>query len=318
MDVNDSLEKKLEDAQIRIEELEDALIEQKLFLYDIASKFIPRKILRLLDKSSLEDLKLGESTNKEMTVLFSDIRGFTTISESMSSEKVFKFLNFYFKNMVPYIDKNHGFVDKFIGDAIMALFPESAEDALKAAITMKKVIKKINKHNSYFEKNPINAGTGLHHGLLTLGLIGWTTRIESTAIGDTVNLASRIENATKMYNVNIIISDTVKKELPQINNYHFREIDTVRVKGKDNFIVLYEVYDADEEEIFSAKKESQGHFQKAIDLFKAGSFAQSLELFNDIQSLSPKDPIVPIYQKRLHTLVRIPPGPGWTGVSGII
>ncbi len=318
MDENSSLEKELKDARLRIEELEDALVEQKLFLYDIASKFIPRKILQLLSKSSLEDLKLGESTNKEMTVLFSDIRGFTTMSESMSSEKVFKFLNFYFKNMVPYVDKNHGFVDKFIGDAIMALFPESAEDALKAAITMKKVIKKINQHNSYFEKNPINAGIGLHHGTLTLGLIGWTTRVESTAIGDTVNLASRIENATKMYNVNILISDTVKQELPPDNKYHLREIDTVRVKGKDNFIVLYEVYDADEEEIFSAKEESQGNFQKAIDLFKAGSFAESLELFNDIQSLCPNDPVVPIYQKRLHTLVRIPPGSGWTGVSGII
>lgn len=318
MDDIASLRNELAASKMRIEELEDTLIKQKLFLYDITSKFIPKKILRLLNKSSLEDLKLGESTNAEMTVLFSDIRGFTKISESLNSEKVFKFLNFYFKNMVPHIDKNHGFIDKFIGDAIMALFPESADDAIRAAITMKKVIKKMNKHNSYFEKNPINAGIGLHYGTLTLGLIGWTTRVESTAIGDTVNLASRIENATKMYDINILISDSVKNKLKNSKKFHVREIDTVRVKGKDNSIILYEVFDADDDDVFVAKKESMGHFENAILAFKSGDFVKSLEIFNDLQKFSPYDTLIPIYQKRLHTLMRIPPGPNWTGISGVI
>ncbi|MEG3844496.1 ATP-binding protein, partial [Microcoleus sp. herbarium14] len=160
-------------------------------------RFVPHDFLSLLEKPSIIEVKLGDNQERDMTVLFADIRSFTALSEQMTPPENFAFINTYLGRVSPAIRKNHGFIDKYIGDAVMALFPTFPEDGVRAAIDMQQ---EVNFFNEQREKNglfPIKIGVGLHAGNLMLGTIGERERMESTVIADAVNLASRLEGLTK-------------------------------------------------------------------------------------------------------------------------
>ncbi len=141
-----------------------------------------------------------------MSILFADIRDFTTLSERMTPEENFKFINAYLSHMEPAILDNNGFIDKYIGDAIMALFSRSADDAIKAGIDMLHRLAKYNTKRTNPERPPIQIGIGINTGSLMLGTVGGQTRMDGTVIGDAVNLASRLEALTKHYGVSLLIS----------------------------------------------------------------------------------------------------------------
>jgi two-component system sensor histidine kinase ChiS len=164
-------------------------------------RFVPHEFLKFLERESIVDVQLGDQVQKEMTVLFADIRSFTSLSERMSPKENFDFLNAYLSRVSPVIRNHNGFIDKYIGDAVMALFPQTADDAVQAAIEMQK---QVSLYNSYRQENgydPIAIGIGLHSGTLMLGTVGESQRMESTVIADAVNLASRLEGLTKVYGV---------------------------------------------------------------------------------------------------------------------
>ncbi|MCB0729382.1 MAG: adenylate/guanylate cyclase domain-containing protein, partial [Ignavibacteriae bacterium] len=169
-------------------------------------KFVPNEFIRIIEKQDVSELKLGDFTHKEMCILFSDIRSFTSMSEKMTPKECFEFLNDYLGKMGPIIRKNGGFIDKFIGDAIMALFENSVDKALVTAIEMQTTISKINIQRQSLGLTPIKAGIGIHKGDMILGIIGENERFEGTVIADSVNTGSRIEELTKVYNSNILIS----------------------------------------------------------------------------------------------------------------
>lgn len=135
-------------------------------------RFVPEEFLKFLNRESIVDVKLGDQVRKEMSVLFSDIRSFTELSEKMTPEENFNFINSYLQRMGPSIRENNGFIDKYIGDAIMALFPRNAEDAIKASIQMMEGIKLYNKHRNNQGYAPISIGIGIHTGELMLGTVG--------------------------------------------------------------------------------------------------------------------------------------------------
>ena len=159
------------------------------------------------------DIQLGDQMQKEMAILFSDIRSFTDLSEKLTPKENFNFLNSYLKRMSPAIQKNNGFIDKYIGDAIMALFPGDVEDAINAAVDMQKEIRIYNQHRLKLGYDPIKVGCGIHTGNLMLGIIGADDRMEGTVIADSVNVASRIEGLTKVYDASILISDVILKKV---------------------------------------------------------------------------------------------------------
>ncbi|TGN18839.1 adenylate/guanylate cyclase domain-containing protein [Leptospira idonii] len=177
-------------------------------------------------------------------ILFSDLRNFTTISEHLKPDELLSYLNGYFGAMTEIILKNGGYLDKFIGDAILAVFgvpiPQegSAQIAVKTAQEMQIRIAELNKYEPYLSF-PLTSGIGLHLGKVIAGNVGSSDRSDYTVIGDPVNLASRIENLTKEYNVSILMSDAIVKELD--HEILYREIDTVRVKGRSESCVLFEV-----------------------------------------------------------------------------
>mgnify|MGYP001424194643 FL=1 len=173
-----------------------------------------------------------------MSILFSDIREFTATSEKLSPEQIFKFINDYLEIMVPIVQKNNGFVDKFIGDAIMAIFPETADNAINCALKMQSAIPEVNAKISEYLDQELEIGVGINTGVVRLGTLGALERMEGSVISDAVNLAARVEQLTKKYLENIIVTEFTKMAA---SNFNFNELDVVKVKGKSNSVKIYGV-----------------------------------------------------------------------------
>ncbi|MGD1943886.1 MAG: response regulator [Leptolyngbyaceae cyanobacterium] len=162
-------------------------------------RFVPRQFLHFLNRESIVDVDLGDQAQQHMSVLFADIRDFTTLSEQMTPKDNFKFLNAFLSRMEPAIAEHNGFIDKYIGDAIMALFSRSADDALQASIAMLQRLHQYNQERLGYHKSPIEIGIGINTGAVMLGTVGGRNRMDSTVISDTVNVAARIERMTRIY-----------------------------------------------------------------------------------------------------------------------
>lgn len=262
------------------------------------SRFVPVEFLKFLDKESIMDIQLGDQMQKEMTVLFSDIRSFTDLSERMTPRENFNFLNSYLKRMNPHIQKNRGFIDKYIGDSIMALFPSSAEDAVNAAVDMLKEIRIYNQHRLKVGYDPIKVGFGIHIGNLMLGIIGADERMEGTVIADSVNLASRIEGLTKVYDSPILISEEILGKMINPSLYNYRYIDKVRVKGKQHPITVYEVYDGQPDFMIELKNSTRPFFEEGIARYQEQKFDLSAASFTKVLEINPNDTAAQIYLKR--------------------
>lgn len=262
---------------------------QKLSQLNLSlSRFLPREFLQLLGKTSIEEVNLGDQTKREMTILFADIRKFTTISEQISSEEAFILLNDYLGRMEPLIQRHSGFIDKYIGDGIMALFPNQPQDAVKAAIAMLEVLEQ--------PTNPslpaLQIGIGIHTGSSLLGTVGGQNRMETTVIGDTVNLASRVESLTKFYGVRLLITEETYQFCQDLT---VREIDRVTVRGRTKPTTLYEVLLPSDQK----KLANLALFNQAIASYFEDKQELAHRLFLELQQLDPEDSVVKIHGDRL-------------------
>jgi len=204
-------------------------------------RFVPRKFLGVIAPEGIEKIQVGNHATRTITILFSDIRGYTSISESSTAIEMFELLNEYLGEMGEAIDAHGGFIDKYIGDAIMALFDdEHADGALRASLAMRERLVAFNARRVAAGKMPIDIGIGLHRGEVVMGAVGFSARIDSTVIGDAVNLASRVEGLTKQYGVDILVTDAVKRALQEPGAFRLRMLDAAaKVKGKDEAVVLH-------------------------------------------------------------------------------
>ena len=195
-------------------------------------KFVPNEFIHILGRESITDVKLGDNTQKEVTVFFSDIRNYTTLAESMSPDQNFRFVNAYVGRMGPIIKANQGFVNQYLGDGIMAIFKEKPDDAIAASIQMQAKLKDYNQERSSRNRKPVRAGMGMHTGLLIMGIIGDAKRNEAATISDTVNTAARMEGMTKIFGSDILISESVYRGLKHPEDFNFRYLGKVQLKGK--------------------------------------------------------------------------------------
>lgn len=262
------------------------------------SRFIPQEFLRALGKTDIVDVKLGDQVQLDMAILFSDIRSFTALSEKMTPEQNFSFLNSYLSRMNPFIWENGGFIDKYIGDAIMALFPKGSGSALSAAIAMLSHIPLYNQQRKGFGYDPLRIGIGIHAGSVMLGIIGHERFMQGTAISDAVNLASRLQDLTKVYEVALLVSNHVLFDLEDPNRYNYRFMDKVKLKGKEDAVSVYEVFDGDPDELKARKKSSREVFERGVYDFHAGNFQDALSRFQDILNPDIIDRPLEIYTKR--------------------
>lgn len=279
------------------------------------SRFVPQDFLKFLGYDSVIDVKLGDQVQKEMTVMFSDIRCFTTLSEEMSPADNFQFLNSYLSRVSPLIRSHNGFIDKYIGDGIMALFPESADDAVQSAIAMQKQVKLYNTQRQQTDDFPIAIGIGLHTGTLMLGTIGEEARMEGTVISDAVNLASRLEGLTKLYGSEILVTPATIAGFKDSRKYNFRFLDRVVVKGKKTAIAIFEVYDSESELEQELKHQTKADFENAVFLFYQKEFLEAQRIFEGILKINPHDKAAMMYIKRCEKYQRYGVPEGWSGVE---
>ncbi|MBD2040756.1 ATP-binding protein [Microcoleus sp. FACHB-672] len=278
-------------------------------------RFVPHEFLRFLGHESIIDVKLGDQVLKEMTILFSDIRSFTAMSESMTPKQNFDFINDYLKRVGPVIRNHKGFIDKYIGDAMMALFPETAEDAVQAAIAIQQQVSLYNTHRQENGDPPIAIGIGLHTGSLMLGTVGEEQRMETTVIADAVNLTSRLEGLTKLYGSGIVISEQTLNCLNDPANYCYRFLGKVKVKGKQEAVGVFEIYDADPAQEKALKLQTQSDFEQAINLYENQNFAEACQVFEQILQVNAQDKAAAFYVKRAQELQISGKAGSWNGIE---
>jgi len=277
-------------------ETEQIRFTNELFQLNKAyERFVPNQFLHFLEKSSIVDVELGDQVQLEMSVLFSDIRDFTTLSESMTPEDNFHFINAYLSRMESAIIENNGFIDKYIGDAIMALFSGDADNAVNASIAMLHQLQVYNQERVNSGYVPIKIGIGINTGNLMLGTVGGQNRMDTTVISDAVNLASRVEGLTKTYGVALLITEQTFNKLANPSNYAMRMIAQVSVKGKVNLSTIYEVFEADIPETKRGKLTTKNLFDRGLSLYRQQKFIEATEFFVQCLSFCPSDQVAQIY-----------------------
>ena len=311
MDFNQisALEEKIEAKELTITKLNE--------MYEC---FVPRDFLEHLGKKNIVELQAGDQIQKIMSIIFLDIRDFTSLSEKMTPQENFNFLNEYLSYISPVVRQHGGFIDKYIGDAIMALFPDKPENALKAAIGIRQALTEFNMQrrindtavitqgigqvNKKNQQKPISIGIGIHTGSMILGVIGEKGRMQSTVISDAVNLASRLEGLTKMYGASIIISLQSLNEIDK-NQYKYRYIGRIQVKGKKKPVTVFEIFDGDSPAILKLKLKTCPIFVKAMENYQDKKVGEAITLFRQVLNQNPDDKAAKLYLHRASSLASL-------------
>lgn len=262
-------------------------------------KFVPRQFVDHFAMGGAESLKLGYANNDEVAVMFCDIRGFTGLSEQMTPQQLMNFLNSYFLRMNAPIHDNFGFIDKFIGDAIMALFDHpngqamhKAADAINAALGLQKALKLYNHHRSNSGYAAIKNGVGLHYGPVVLGTVGSDDRMDTTVIGDTVNIAQRIESLTDPLGIDIMASQALVDEALKHMSFSHRLVDNVVLKGRSTSVDLVEIYEHLPPHEIEQRDASIHLIQEGIQLRSARNFKDAITLFKRACLKYPNDTVL--------------------------
>ncbi|NET58954.1 MAG: GAF domain-containing protein [Symploca sp. SIO2E6] len=268
-----------------------------------------------------ELLKLGEAKmggdRKEVSVLFSDIRSYTSLTEKLEAEEVVSMLNEYFESMVDAVFQNKGTLDKYIGDAIMAVFgsPLPLEDhawrAVKTALEMRQRLVKFNDKRSAQNKEIIRIGIGIHSDSVISGNIGSSKRMEFTAIGDGVNLGSRLEGASKQYGTDIIISENTYQ--PCVEKIRVRELDYIRVKGKNEPVRIYELVGFKDEPIAEEKQQVIDLYHEGRELYLNRNFPLAMGKFGQVMAIDAGNKAADLHLERCQHWLKNPPPDDWDG-----
>ncbi|WP_445171817.1 adenylate/guanylate cyclase domain-containing protein [Microcoleus sp.] len=277
-------------------------------------RFIPDEYLQFLGKQSIVDFQLGDHVSKEMAIMFSDIRSFTTMAEQMTPQENFDFINTYLQRISPEIRNHNGFIVKYIGDGVMAVFPEGVDDAIQAGIVMLEQLQKYNQSRQINGYIPLNIGIGIHVGDTMVGIIGDANRMQADALSDHVNLTARLENLTKYYGVSLLISGDVVERLSQPEKYHIRFLDRAIVKGRQEAISVCEVLDVELEPVRSLKIQTVPIFEEGLEQYSQGNFANAKVCFEQIVAISPADKPSQLYLERIQALLENSIPANWNGV----
>ena len=279
------------------------------------SRFVPHEFLRLLGVESIVDVQLGSGVQLTMSVLFADIRDFTHLAEGMSPQENFAFIGAYLQRVSPVIRAHGGFIDKYLGDGIMALFPGGADDAVQAAIALQAAVAGYNDVRGAARRPPIGIGIGVHTGRLMLGMVGEPERMDGTVIADAVNTAARLEGLTRRYDVGLIISGQTRLALADPAAYALRSIGRVQVKGKQQAIALYEVLDGTTAAERARKTAIQADFGQGLDWYQQGRFAEAAACFAAALAHDPSDGPARLYATQATYFNVHGSPPGWMGVD---
>jgi len=275
----------------------------RLYTHQVAltngySRFVPQEILRFLNKESIVDVKLGDQVQQEMAILVSDVRAFTTLSESMTPQENFDFVNAYLGRVSPIVRKHGGLIVKYMGDGMMAVFPLRPEDALNAALEKLHQVALYNQVRRERGYTLIQVGIGIHTGKMMLGTVGEPERMQSDLLSDAVNLTTRLEGLSKEYGGSIIISDEYLQRLPDPAAYKLRFLGKSQVKGRQGLVSIYEVFDADSAQQIEYKLQTKVDWEKALHFYYHNQLTEANLLFQRVLQHNPQDKAAALYLER--------------------
>jgi len=281
--------------------------------YRAAARFVPTEFMRLIGRSSVREVKLGDQVALPMSILFCDVRGFTLLAEALGPDKTFALINSYLRAMEPAIHAHHGFIRQYLGDGIMALFPGTADDAVAAAIDMHKALVRFNEGR----EQPLAIGIGINTGPVMLGTIGGQDRLDSGVVGDAVNLASRIEGMTKTYGATIVLGEPTVKALSTPERFSLRPIDRVVAKGRAQALTIVEVEDVLDDEARGRRAKTAARYQEGLAALERGAFTDAKAAFDEVVSADPHDAPARVLHGRAADYAKRPPS-DWSGATRLL
>ena len=284
-------------------------------LNQASSRFVPNAFLQTLGKDNITQVSLGDLVEREVTVFFGDIRDYTSLSENMTPEENFRFVRAFNSRMGPVIDHNHGFINQYLGDAIMAIFKQSPRDALQAAIEYQQTLQHYNKQRLERQRRPISSGIGLHTGKLIMGIIGDDKRMDAATISDTVNTAARMESLNKHYATNILFSEDSLAGIGPQEDFNFRYLGKVQLKGKKRPVGVYECFDGDAPQMLELKIKTLSRFNEALRHFFDQDFQQAYQILVEVIRVNPEDLTAQLFLKECRQYLSNGVPEGWTGLN---
>lgn len=297
-----------------VREREEAILR----IHEVTKKFVPNEFIRLLGKENLTDVKLGDQAEKNVTVLFTDIRDFTSLSEQMTPGENFRFVSSFNERLGPVIRAHHGFINQYLGDSIMAIFPRHPDDALNAAIGMQKAVHELNVQRQAQGLPIIKAGIGMHTGPLIMGITGDENRLDAATISDTVNTASRIESLTNYYKSPLLLSGETLRQISDHNKYHLRHLGKVQLKGKHKLLSIVECINGYPAEDLEKKVKALQHFSEAMNYYIDQRFENAVQSFQVILSLDPEDLTAIFFMENALKYIRNGVPENWTGAEQML
>lgn len=294
------------------------LYREQLALSSAYQRFVPHAFIKALGRKDILQVQLGDNINQEMTVMFCDIRSYSTLSEGMTPEDNFRFINTYLKRIGPVIRANQGFINHYLGDGFIAVFKNSPEDALKAAYQICEAIEQYNNKRRTDGRSPISVGIGVHTGGVMMGIIGDEERHDANVISDAVNIASRLEGLTKVFGSTILLSEKTLTGIINPALFMFRFLGHIRVKGKVTSLDVYEMISPNAPELREKKLQTLDLFKLGLQNYYQKQFAEAAVSLRKVLDMNPDDKTA--YRYLLNAaryLVETPPD-GWDGVETMI
>jgi len=309
----------IESAQLFQKGLKEAQEREEAIkkIHQVSQKFVPTEFIKSLGKNRLTEVSLGDLTEKEVTVMFVDIREFTSLSEGLSPKDNFLFINSFNKRMGPVIRKNKGFIMQYLGDGFMALFPGGSQNALRASIEMHKTLDDYNKTRLIKKRSAVRVGIGMQNGDLIMGITGDIERLDAAIISDTVNTASRIEGLSKHFGTSILMTGKCMTNLANPEEFNFRYLGPVQVIGKKKPIKLYECINGDAKTLYNHKLRTLGTFNRGMELYFNKEFAMSAVTFQQIFKQNTKDLTAKLFLNRAAHLITQEIDENWEGVQSM-
>ncbi len=320
VEINESKLKQVDEADKRFLSKAD----EALRLTQTFQKFVPKQFVDHFAKHGSDSLELGRADEDEVAILFCDIRGFTGLSEQMTPQELMKFLNSYFLRMNDPIHQNGGFIDKFIGDAIMALFDhpngnnsDKAIDSLKAAVDLRLALNVYNQHRKNSGYPPVNIGVGIHFGPVIIGTVGSDDRMDTTVIGDSVNIAYRLEALAPKFGADIIVSSQLLEAAGMTEHFSYRKLDWVRVKGRRKPVEVYEIIDHFPAEVQKQKLATCELVEKGIQHRINQNWPDALACFQQALVISPEDTLIIHHMEQCHRVQTAQIPEDWDGALSL-
>jgi predicted ATPase/class 3 adenylate cyclase len=284
--------------------------EYRQSLMDVQSRFVPNELLRILDIDDLRRVHSGYRVERQMTILISDIRGYTTLLEDMDVLEASNLAMGFLRAVELPIITCNGMIQDVRGDEIVAVFESEPDNAVRAGLAMLRSLREHNQERLALGSEELRVGIGINTGAVGVGLVGGVNRMVLTIIGDAVNLAARIESANKRYGSALLISDATYKRLSKRDQFDIRRMERVMVVNRRRPVTMYEVYDEDPAPLRAAKRSAQPAFEEAFGLFDAGDANQARAAFERCRRLLPDDPVAALHLAHCDAMARGELSPG--------